>query len=235
MHGRLYVEFCGEDHVVDPGGSLSFGRSAELVVDDNPYLHRILGRFADSGGAWRLDHLGRRTPIVVRQLGVPSTVTLAPGSSIGLVEGEFTVSFSAGPTSYELSVGLESHERAEDLFGPHGPAGEQTLEWARVELNDDQRLLLVALCEARLVDPTATDAPVPTNRAGAHRLGWTLPKFNRKLDHLCEKLHRAGVRGVHGSVGASAEHRRRHLVDHALAVGLVSAVDLELLDRVGVS
>jgi hypothetical protein len=233
MSGRLYVEFCGEEHVVEPGGALSFGRRAQLVVDDNPYLHRVLGRFVDGGGAWRVDHLGRRSPIVVRDVGSGTTTTLAPGSSTGLVHGEFLLSFRAGPTNYELGVGLESHEREEDLWGPGGPEGEQTLDWARVELNADQRLLLVALCEARLVDPADPDAPIPGNRAGAARLGWTLPKFNRKLDHLCEKLHRAGVRGVHGSLGASADHRRRHLVEHALTAGLVSAGDLALLDRPG--
>jgi hypothetical protein len=67
------------------------------------------------------------------------------------------------------------------------------------------------------------------------RLGWTLAKFNRKLDHLCEKLARSGVRGVHGDLGLLASDRRRVLVEHAVAVGLVRVDDLaDLVGRTGV-
>ena len=44
MSPRLYLEFCGEDWTLSDGASLSFGRCAELVIDDNPYLHRLVGR-----------------------------------------------------------------------------------------------------------------------------------------------------------------------------------------------
>jgi hypothetical protein len=64
----------------------------------------------------------------------------------------------------------------------------------------------------------------------AARLGWTLAKFNRKLDHLCVKLARAGVAGVHGDLGQLATDRRRVLVEHALEVGLVGPQDLVLLE-----
>jgi hypothetical protein len=109
-------------------------------------------------------------------------------------------------------------------------AGAVTLEWGRVDLNDDQRLLLAALCEPRLRDPADRWAPVPSNRSVAARLGWTLAKFNRKLDHLCVKLARAGVAGVHGDLGQLATDRRRVLVEHALEVGLVGPQDLVLLE-----
>ena len=75
--------------------------------------------------------------------------------------------------------------------------------------------------------------PIIANRQGAARLGWSLPKFNRKLDHLCEKLHRAGVAGLHGGLGTGAADRRRRLVDHALEARLVTTDDLALLDRLG--
>lgn len=227
--GRLLVDFCGEEHVVAPGQELCFGRAATLAVDDNPYLHRVLGRFVDRGGVWWLDHLADRTPIVVRDAHGPSTATVAPRSSTALSHGEFVLTFSAGPTNYELLGTLESQEWAIDLLGPDGLDGTRTLDWGRVELNPDQRLLLVAMCEPRLRDPAASDAPVPANRAGAARLGWSTSKFNRKLDHLCEKLARAGVSGVHGAAGASALDRRRRVVDHAIELGLVTSEDLALL------
>lgn len=43
MTTRLFVDFCGEERALAPGDSLTFGRSAELCIDDNPYLHRVLG------------------------------------------------------------------------------------------------------------------------------------------------------------------------------------------------
>lgn len=64
-------------------------------------------------------------------------------------------------------------------------------------------------------------APIPSNRECAAALGWTLSKFNRKLDHLCDKLHRAGVRGMRGDLGLSATDRRRVLVEHVVRSGLL--------------
>ena len=50
--GKLYLEFCGEDHTLSPGESLSFGRAADLVIDENPYMHRVVGRFVQRGNHW---------------------------------------------------------------------------------------------------------------------------------------------------------------------------------------
>lgn len=232
MAGRLFVDFCGEERALAPGDSLTFGRCSDLVIDDNPYLHRRLGRIVERDGVWWLEHLGRRTPLVLRDANGSSTATVAPGSSLALTHGEFVLSFSAGPTNYEVLGALEEHEWAIDLMGPEGLSGTRTLEWGRVELNADQRLLLLVMCERRLLDPSDLDAPTITNRQGAARLGWSLSKFNRKLDHLCEKLHRAGVAGVHGGVGQTATDRRRLLVEHALEAQLVTVDDLPLIDRV---
>jgi len=230
MTGRLYLEFCGEDHSLEAGGSLTFGRAGELEIDDNPYMHRVVGRFVDRDGVWCLENLGRTIVMTVRDATGLSSAVVAPGSTTALVHGEFTCSFRAGPTRYELSGGLGDYEWATDLLGPDGVQGTATIDWGRVDLNDDQRLLLLAMCEQRLRHPHHVDAPVLSNREGASRLGWSVTKFNRKLDHLCEKVDRAGVPDVHGVAGANAVDRRRHLVEHALTVPLVSADQLHLLD-----
>lgn len=232
ISGRLYLDFCGEDHTLDPGNSLTFGRSGDLAVDENPYLHRVVGRLRDVGGVWWLHNLGRRGSVVLQDANGPSRTVLAPGASCGIGHGEFSITFTAGPTNYELLGSLESHEWAADLLGPDGLAGTSTLDWGRVDLNDDQRLLLLAMCEQRLRSPRSVDAPLITNREGAARLGWSLPKFNRKLDHLCEKLHRAGLAGMSGAAGDTAARRRQHLVDNALDIPLVEVGDLALLDGV---
>jgi len=156
-----------------------------------------------------------------------SSATVGPGSAGALVHAGFVLSFAAGPAIYEIEGTLEDLERREDLdSGPAGEGGPVTLDWGRVELNDDQRALLVMLCEPRLRRPSDRFSPVPSNRSCAARLGWSLAKFNRKLDHLCEKLDRAGVRGLHGDLGLLAADRRRVLVDHAVQVGLVRAEEL---------
>ncbi len=231
MNGRLLVDFCGEERALQPPEELTFGRCGGLSIDDNPYLHRVVGRFVHRSGTWWLDHLGRRAPLTVRDANGPTLTTVAPGSTLALGHVEFSLSFAAGPTRYEILGALEDREWEVALFGPEGLDGTRTLDWGRVELNADQRLLLVAMCEARLVDPRSTEVPLITNRQGAARLGWTLTKFNRKLDHLCEKLHRAGVAGVHGAAGDNALDRRVYLVQHALAAPLVGVEDLALLDK----
>lgn len=230
MHGRLYLDFCGEEITLEPGSRLTFGRCGDLVVDDNPYLHRVVGVFEERGGAWWVANLGRRVALVVTDANSPSTIRLGAGGATGLRFGEFSIRFCAGPTNYELIGALEEHEWGTDLLGADGVDGLATLDWAHVDLNADQRLLLLALCEAHLRDPLNPDHPVPTSRSAANRLGWSMPKFNRKLDHLAEKLARAGVRGVQGVSGASATDRRRTIIEHALTNSLVSVHELGLLD-----
>ena len=43
--GPLSVDYLGEIHTVGEDERLSFGRRADLVVDENPYMHRVVGRF----------------------------------------------------------------------------------------------------------------------------------------------------------------------------------------------
>lgn len=234
MAGRVFIEFCGQEVGLAPNDELTFGRAADLVVDDNPYLHRIVGRIKHRGGSWWLANLGTTVAVTVLDRTGASSATVAPGSTTALVHGEFVLAFSAGPSAYEITGTLEDVEREHDLGLDAGPRGDRpgspdlpaTLEWGRVGLNPDQRVLLAVLCRDRLRLPSDRWAPVPSNRACATTLDWTLAKFNRKLDHLCEKLHRAGVRGVHGDLGLLAADRRRVLVDHAVQVGLVTRDDL---------
>ena len=54
-----------------------------------------------------------------------------------------------------------------------------------------------------------------------------------KLDNVCEKLTRAGVRGLKGGVDRLATNRRARLVEYAVAVGLVTTGDLVDLDADG--
>ena len=71
---------------------------------------------------------------------------------------------------------------------------------------------------------------IPSSNQAAERLGWTLTKFNRKLDNVCEKLARIGVSGLVGASGQSASSRRVRLVEYAVATRLITDADLVLLD-----
>ena len=72
---------------------------------------------------------------------------------------------------------------------------------------------------------------LPSSSAAAQRLGWTMSKFNRKLDNVCDKLDRAGVKGLRGGQGDHAMNRRSRLVEYAIAARLVTRADLPLLDQ----
>ncbi len=103
-----------------------------------------------------------------------------------------------------------------------------TIALGDLMLTDEQRLLLLALAEGTLRDPHSNDE-LPTNRAVARRLGWSITKFNRKLDNLCNRFSKLGVGGLRGSIDQLATDRRRRLVEHAVESGLIARSQLSLL------
>jgi hypothetical protein len=71
---------------------------------------------------------------------------------------------------------------------------------------------------------------IPPSAKAAERLGWTVTRFNRKLDNVCDKLDRLGVPGMRGGQRTFATNRRARLVEHAISSRLVTRSDLALLD-----
>jgi len=227
--GVLWLEFCGEEvRVVD---QLTIGRSADLIVDDNRYLHRCVLEVVADGSVWWLRNTGTRIVISVVDLEGRSTTTVAPGAACVLTYPTFGIRFTAGPTRYELTGAIEDLERDADLRSGVDPTAPRTLEFGCVDLNVEQRLLLLALCEPQLLNPASGEI-VPTNRQASHRLGWSATKYHRKLDNLCAKFARAGVAGVHGDVAELAADRRLRLARHAIDTELVTVDDLRALDAV---
>ena len=229
----LVVDLAGEVRTLDAGETLTFGRAADLVVDEaNRYLHRVLGRFSWHSGWWWIENLGSQIDLEV--VGDDGTlVRLAPRPEDGPgaaspLTARHLVRFEAGGLRYELVV--QASGGAVPVGVPAGEIpGETTSRYGYLDLTDEERLLVTALAEPVLRDPAAgPDAMVP-NRAIAARLGWSITKFNRKLDYLCTRLTRSGVRGLQGERGGEATNRRWRLVEHAVAARLVSAEDLDLL------
>ncbi|MDQ2677431.1 MAG: hypothetical protein M3Y51_01705 [Actinomycetota bacterium] len=224
---RLEVTIAGETVEVDPTRpeGLTFGRGAELDIDSNPFLHRRVGRFVRAEGIWWIENLNPWTPITVVAGG--SSTVLTGDARSALVLASTLVRFEAGVCNYELRAALDevpllppTPELDIDLTATFRPSS--------LALTDEQRLLVVALAEARLRNP-AERFRLPSNQSVAARLGWSTAKFNRKLDYLCQRLDRAGVSGLRAT-GRRANDRRLRVVDHLIADGTVTERDLSLLD-----
>lgn len=223
----MQLEFAGEWFDLSPDETVLIGREGLLGIDDNPYLHRRfleVSRFEDM---WWLTNVGSRLSATVADPAGNTQAWLAPGARLPVVYPRTTILFTAGPTTYELTLVND-----EPTFLPTRPAeevelGETTI--GPVALTESQRLLILALAEPVLSGRGST-ATIPTSAAAARRLGWAMTRFNRKLDNVCEKLDRYGVRGLHGAPGKLAVNRRARLVEYAVASRLVQPEELPLLD-----
>jgi hypothetical protein len=222
---ELVLSFCGERHSVAPDTEFSFGRSGDLAIDDNPYLHRVMAVCFYRRGWWWLSNAGAHLPLQLQGVSGSSTITLSPGGSIPLVMGPTTVRFAAGGTSYELEieVAADTEIQKEKLALP----GDTTIDAGSTPLSADQLLLVVALAEPRLRKGPTAD--LPTNVELMERFGWSVTKFNRKLDSICQKFSRRGVGGLVGSSDRMAQGRRSVLVDYVISAGMVTTEQLALL------
>jgi hypothetical protein len=229
------VEFCGEQFAADPDRPLTIGRSGDVEIDDNPYLHRTFLHVVQDGGLWSLANVGSTlTATVADQKGL-FQAWLSPGARVPLALERFTVWFTAGPTTYDFEVVVDAPAFASVATDAveDDRTGETTV--GRVSFTPDQKLLMVALCEGFLSRTYAGSGQIPSSADAAARLGWKVTKFNRKLDNVCQKLADAGTRGLHGGPGKLASNRKARLVEHALSTRLVTEADLVLLDaNVGV-
>ena len=224
------VEFAGEFQHVDPERVFTVGRDGDLSIDDNPFLHRTFLSIERVDGLWWLHNIGSRLTATVTDGGGRMQAWLAPGARLPIVFRSTSVVFSAGPTTYELTL-----HAAEPAFHDSDHAGghSSSSTLGDVRLTPSQRLLVLALAEPMLRREGAGMSEIPTSAKAAARLGWTLTRFNRKLDNVCEKFDRAGVPGLRGGVRSYATNRRARLVEHAIAARVVTRSDLPLLDDPG--
>lgn len=227
----LVVDFVGTQTPLVSGETFVIGREGDLVVDDNRFLHRQFLTLTDPGGVWVLTNVGDQLAATVSDPEGRLEAFLGPGAVLPIVFEQTLVRFTAGPTTYEI---LLRHDEPPFRANPLGDAtddsdGRTTI--GRIMLTLDQRLLILALAEAGLTSGGGASAVLPTSAQAARRLGWTVTKFNRKLDNVCEKLSKLGVRGLHGDAGRLASNRRARLVEYALAVRLVTREDLAVLDH----
>ncbi|MDR0593288.1 MAG: hypothetical protein LBG60_08560 [Bifidobacteriaceae bacterium] len=225
---QAVLEFDGERHPLPKDRPFVVGREGDLVVDDNPYLHRRLLQIEFESGFWWLANVGGRIAATISDPASGMQAWLPPGARLPLTFANTAVVFTAGPCTYTLTVWTDT-PIWRDWTGQRSLGGVTTQ--GAISLTVSQRLLIVALAESMLRRETGSSAPLVSNAEAARRLGWTQTRFNRKLDNVCDKLDRLGVDGVRGGPGDLATGRRARLVEYAVSTGLVTPVDLQLLDQ----
>ncbi|QYH35703.1 hypothetical protein [Salinibacterium sp. M195] len=224
----LRIEFCGEWYEVVHPNDFHVGRESDLVIDDNPYLHRRFLRIYEEFGMWWLGNVGNLLTATVTDVTGQVQAWLAPGARLPIVFPQMQVLFSAGSTTYEFTV-----HAGDDYFttatAVAGNSGSTTI--GPIPLTSSQRLLIVALAENVLRQSSPGRGDIPASAEAAARLHWSITTFNRKLDNVCEKLDKSGVAGLRGGKDNLATNRRLRLVEYAVATRLVDKDDLYLLER----
>ena len=223
---RPTIVFCGERIDVDHE-PFTIGRDADLVIeDDNRFLHRQFLSLSSAQGVWLLANVVSQLTATVSDPEARLEAFLAPGAVLPLVFDETVVRFTAGPTSYDLSI-VQSDPAFQASQVDENDSGDTTI--GRTVMTPDQLRLILALAEPALLGDSRGGTVLPSSGEAARRLGWTSTKFNRKLDNVCQKLAAQGVRGLHGEPGRLASNRRARLVEYAIAVRLVTKDDLALI------
>ena len=227
----LRVLFCGEEFPVVAGRQLTIGRRGDVEIDDNLFLHRTFLVILQQGGLWWLSNVGSTLTATVADDTGLLQAWLAPGARMPLALCRTVVWFTAGPTTYDFEIIVDDPALLPVTPVPVEPDRSAEMTVGRVSFTPDQKLLMVALCEGSLSCSRPGTSQIPSSAAAAARIGWTVTRFNRKLDNVCQKLADAGTRGLHGGIGRLASNRKSRLVEHALSTRLVTTHDLALLGR----
>lgn len=214
----LVVEFVGEEYRISRGSSFTFGRRGDLRLDTAPELPAIVGRFDHDRDLWWLTNHTRALRLKVLDQSSSSIIEAAPESRMPIAFVDFLVAFESGRSPYELTLRVDELPICPPSHLPARPA---------VRLNREQRMLLAVMAETVLLGGSGQN--LPSNAAVADRLGWTITKLNRKLDHLCAKFEKLGVTGLRGSGQRLATRRRQALVGFCVSADVITVDDLKLL------
>ncbi|MGD9958031.1 hypothetical protein [Nocardioides sp.] len=225
----LTLDFAGEIHRAEPGERLRVGRSGDVAIDDNPFLHRDFLVFEWANDMWWIHNVGARLAAYLTDERYLMRSTLAPGGRVPLTFPQTLVTFAAGETTYELRLTVPSVRY--DASGPDThEAGTGQLTISPGKFTESQLLAVLALAEPVLKRQGTGSGEIPSTQAAAGRLGWSAKRFDKKLENVCDKLSLAGVRGLRADRNGAAANRRRHLVEYAVSSRLVTPDDLPRLD-----
>lgn len=226
--------------MVRRGAPLTIGRVADMILSNDPYLHRRALAVAIVGDHVELTNTGSALSARLVHERTRTATRLEPGGRCALFEGRSTVSIRTATHEHEVRFEVRLPARAPETVGD--PTTGRPTKRPR-SLTADQVLMLTALAEPLLLDPTRTLADLPSNKAVAGRLG-VGAGFNGRLDRLCAAVARLGVDGLEPvpsddpyarstDEGAPRKRRRRRerLVEWALANNVVTIDDIDALDE----
>jgi ABC-type glycerol-3-phosphate transport system substrate-binding protein len=162
----LTIDFCGEVHEVADGQTFTIGREGDLAVDDNQFLHRRFLHLHQQANLWAISNVGSQLTATVSDHAGHLEAFLAPGAWLPLVFGTTFVSFSAGPTTYSLSI-VNSDPPFASVAVQAADDGDTTI--GATHLTPDQKRLIVALAEPRLNGDGKASVVLPSS-CGASRL-----------------------------------------------------------------
>ena len=158
------IEFCGEDDEVAPGSTFTIGREADLVIDENPFLHRRFLLIRHQNSMWWIANVGSQLSATLSDVAGTLQAWLAPGATLPIVFKESTVWFTAGPTTYEFEIILT--EAPFSAAEPESPRVGSTT-YGRMSMTPEQWLLLVALAEPMLRRRVRGAVNAPTSAEAA--------------------------------------------------------------------
>lgn len=223
--GALELHWGDRRERIAAGTTFVIGRGADLSIADNQYVHRRFLEIAQQEGVWRLSNVGSRLTASVASADGMAQSWLAPGASMPLVFDSTVVMFTAGETTYELTLVAEN------------PFYQVSAPWTAADegvaglLSPMQKIVLTALAEPMLRLNTPGSVRLPAMDEVAHRLDWSQEKLERRVGSLVDKFARHGVRGLERtSAGELPDSARSRLVEHAVGARIVTVDDLDLLE-----
>jgi len=214
---------------VRPGQTLRFGRGApgcdvDIELDDEG-VSRLAGEISAVEDYWLISNLSADSSYVVdNPEGAGEYLMIAPRRIAAPIPFEFArVSVPAPKRPVEFLVFAPQHAFAEpDELG--GPSGDRTLAAFSLDETAKYFLILVALCEPRLLDGASVELPTAgdiVDRLRAHEQCADLTRHgvNHHIDYLAiEKLR---VKPSGSGAPERLNTKREALVAIALRYGIV--------------
>ena len=161
---ELVLDFSGEIHRVASTDTFVIGRGGDLDIDDNPYLHRRFLVFAYSEKLWWIANEGSRLSATLTDGEGLVQSRLAPGARIPLVFPRVILTFSAGPTTYEINLITSGEDHFSGIDGVRQSTGQTTI--GVTPMTRSQLLLVLALSEPVLKRAGTGAAEIPCGAPG---------------------------------------------------------------------
>ena len=230
------------NHSVPAGEQCSFGRGldiVDLVLTDDPRVHRHVGTAVVDDAGWTLHNDGRWLHLRVTALDRRASDVLEPGAALRVPWNRARVDIVVGTDT----IGFEAYHHglarpaARPLAVETGDA--RTAIPVEISRNSGAFRALLALCEPRLAEartearaetlPTNQAIALRLNRSGVEERRVTAKTVERRLDYCRRRLGLKAGPDEGGQLGVDYRAARHQLVDAAVMAGLVAAADLELL------